>query len=129
MIPGWRDVNIAIRDLDAPFPGFNETLFALERGLNLPLDDGDALDMMLDRHREDPLAGSDAAIAWSERLVPGARLQFWNQAAGGGWCATVTCRAEGVEAQAVALALPFALIKATVEAKVDLEFLSAPDPS
>jgi hypothetical protein len=129
MTPTWRDLNDAIRDLDGPFPGFTEMLFATERGLDLPLDEGDALDMMLDRHRKDPLASSDAAIAWAERLVPGARLQFWNQASGGGWSATVTRREEGVEAQAIALTLPFALIKAAVEAKVDLDFLSAPDPS
>lgn len=125
----WRDVNVAIRDRDAPFAGFAEMLFAAERGLDLPLEEGDALDMMLGLNRSDPIEDTDDAIAWAERLVPGARLQFWNQASGGGWCATVTRRAEGVEAQATALTLPLALIKATVEARVDLDFLSAPDPS
>lgn len=129
MIPTWRDVNIAIRDRDAPFAGLTELLFAAERGLDLPLEGGDALDMMLGLNRADPIADSDDAIAWAERLVPGARLQFWNQTAGGGWSATVTRRAEGVEAQATALTLPLALIKATIEAKVDLDFLSGPDPS
>jgi hypothetical protein len=129
MTPTWRDVNVAIRDRDAPFGGLTKLLFAAERGLDLPLEEGDALDMMLGLNRADPITDFDDAIAWTERLIPGARLQFWNQSAGGGWCATVTCRAEGVEAQATALTLPFALIKATVEAKVDLEFLSAPDPS
>jgi len=129
MSPSWREVNEAIRDLDAPLPGFTEMLFAAERGLDLPLEEGDALDMVLDRHRRDPLASSDAAILWAEQLVPGARLQFWNQASGGGWSATVTRREEGVEAQACARTLPFALIKAAVEARVDLDFLSAPDPS
>ncbi len=129
MIPTWRDVNIAIRDLDAPFPGFTEMLFAAERGLDLPLEAGDALDMMLGLNRADPIVNSDDAIAWAEQLIPGARLQFWNQAAGGGWCATVTCREEGVEAQSHARTLPFALIKAAIEARVDLDFLSAPEPS
>jgi hypothetical protein len=129
MSPSWRDMHIAIRDLEGPFPGFTEMLFAAERGLDFPLDAGEALDMMLDRHRTCPVSNTDAAIIWAELLIPGARLKFWNQAAGGGWCATVTCLAEGVEAQAIALTLPFALIKATVEAKVDLELLSAPNPS
>lgn len=129
MIPTWRDVNVALRDRDAPFAGLTELLFAAERGLDLPLERGDALDMMLGLNRSDPIVNSDDAIAWAERLIPGARLQFWNQTAGGGWSATVTRREEGVEAQACARTLPFALIKATVEAKVDLDFLSAPDPS
>ena len=129
MIPTWRDVNIAIRDLATPGPDTEDLLLATELGRNFPLKSWESVGLHRYPPRPDPVSDTDAAIAWSERLVPGARLQFWNQAAGGGWCATVTCRAEGVEAQATALTLPFALIKATVEAKVDLEFLSAQDPS
>ncbi len=40
MIPTWREVNIAIRDRDAPFAGLTELLFATERGLDLPLEGG-----------------------------------------------------------------------------------------
>ena len=40
MIPTWRDVNVALRDRDAPFAGLTELLFAVERGLDLPLEGG-----------------------------------------------------------------------------------------
>ena len=129
MIPTWRDVNIAIRDLDAPGPDTEDLLLATELGRNFPLQSWESVGLHRYPPRPDPVSDTDAAIAWAEGIIPGARLQFWNQAAGGGWCATVTCRPEGVEAQTTALTLPFALIKATVEAKVDLDFLSAPDPS
>jgi len=126
MIPTWRDVNAAIRDLDAPGPRTAELVYAAEKALSFPLSEWEIFDLTIDRNRRHPLTGTDAAIAWVERLVPGTRLQFWNQAAGGGWCATVTCREEGVEAQALALSLPFALLKAAVEAKVDLDLFSQP---
>ena len=129
MIPTWRDVNIAIRDLPAPAQDTEDLLLATELGRNFPLQGWESAGLHRYPPRPDPVSDTDAAILWAERLVPGARLQFWNQAAGSGWSATVTCRAEGVEAQAVALTLPFALIKAAVEARVDLDFLSAPDPS
>ena len=129
MIPTWRDVNIAIRDLAAPGPDTEDLLLATELGRNFPLHGWESAGLHRYPPRPDPVSDTDAAIAWAERLIPGARLQFSNQASGGGWCATVTCRAEGVEAQATALTLPLALIKATVEARVDLDFLSAPDPS
>jgi hypothetical protein len=129
MIPTWRDVNVAIRDLDAPAADTDDLLLATELRRNFPLHGWESVGLHRYPPRPDPVSNTDAAITWAGAIIPGARLQFWNQAAGGGWCATVTCRAEGVEAQAIALTLPFALIKATVEARVDLDFLSAPDPS
>lgn len=116
MTLSWRRLHAAIRDLSEPGPDTGALLLAVERGLPLPLSEADAFTLGVEVSRHDPTLGTDAALAWSGRLLPGAQLQVWNIHRDERWSATVIRRGDRAAASALARTPAFALVKATVEA-------------
>lgn len=115
MIPTWKDVHLAIRDLDVPGPDTRALLSAAERGLIFPLSEEEDFAFSLERNRREPVEETDAAIAWAEGHLPGAQIQLFNVPLKGVWSATLVTRPGGVAAHANALTPAFALAKAAVE--------------
>lgn len=127
MIPTWNDVHLAIRDLHESGPDTDQILYAAERKLRFPLGPHDLLDYFTDRRVPNPIGETDDALAFVDLLVPEARVSLRNRCRDGLWSATVTRADVGAEAQAFATTLPFALVKAAVETRVDLDLLTEKD--
>lgn len=127
MIPTWKDVHLAIRYLHESGPDTDQLLYAAERKLRFPLGAQEILDYFTDRRVPNPIWETDDALAFVDLLMPEARVSLRNRCRDRLWSATVTRADVGAEAQAFATTLPFALVKAAVEARIDLDVLTEGD--
>jgi hypothetical protein len=128
MIPTWKDVHLAIRDLEISSTETDQLLYATANRIVYPLNMEDLLTFFTQRHVPDPLGNTDDAICWVDRLVPNAHVSIRNRARDGLWGVTITCTEAGAKAQAFARSLPLAIVKAAVEARADLDVLGVERP-